>query len=119
MAKYDETRVVKAIIKYRGHITNIAKACGVSRHGFYDWLEKYPVVAEALADIKETILDEAEQALEVKATSGSLGALKFLLENKGKDRGYSNTQNLNVQQNAPLEINFNEVTERKPIDDAT
>lgn len=103
--KINPSEIAEAIKKYRGVVSRIHPALGMSHDTFYKLLKKHPSLKEALDEAREThtleLVDGAENAL-VKALSQddmsiALKAAMYVLNNKGRDRGY-NHPNAEVKQ---------------------
>lgn len=82
----------EAITNTFGCITTIAKRLQVSRTGLYKFLDRNPELKSLIEDEKEFLLDVAESKLFEKVINGDLSAIKYLLDNKGRGRGYGQQQ---------------------------
>ena len=87
MAKRRE-EVVTAIAKGLGIKTTIAKDLDISRTTLDAWILADEVIASAFDDAQEIPLDAAEHQLIVQVRAGDIKAIKYLLDAKGKSRGY-------------------------------
>lgn len=68
--------------------TEANEAIGVNRSTIWRWIKNDPSFAEAVRQIEEEALDEAEGQLMQLVRGGELGAIKFFLKTKGRSRGY-------------------------------
>jgi hypothetical protein len=68
--------------------TEANEAIGANRSTVWRWIKTDPAFAEAVREIEEEALDEAEGQLMQLVRGGELGAIKFLLKTKGRSRGY-------------------------------
>jgi hypothetical protein len=68
--------------------TEANEAIGANRSTVWRWIKSDPAFAEAVHQIEEEALDEAEGQLMQLVRGGELGAIKFLLKTKGRSRGY-------------------------------
>jgi hypothetical protein len=81
------------------HMT--CKALNVSRATFYKWKNDDEEFAEAVKDLEEGDIDNAETALKKQIMDGNTAAIIFYLKTKGKSRGYVEKQEYHVNQVAP------------------
>ncbi len=70
----------------------MARSLGIRRRPFYNYLGKFPKVAEAWDDTWGAATDALEGVAFKLAKEGNVPLLMFLLRTIGKDRGYSYTQ---------------------------
>lgn len=105
-ATYDE--IVEAIKKAKGRITYASKYLNVHPETLYRRMEKDPRIKEAL-DLERknfdlTLLDAAENTLlyaiskQETDLNNALKSTFFILNNKGKERGYSIKNNPNYNE---------------------
>ena len=83
--EWDVEQVVEAAKKARGYVSHAARLLGCSRNTFYEYMAKYPEVAQALEDEREAGLDDAELSLRRQVLAGEGWAVCFTLRGK---RGY-------------------------------
>jgi len=87
----------------------IASAClkfGISRQTYYNWYNSNKEFAEECENIIELNIDIAESALYDKIQNGDLTAIIFYLKTKGRGRGYSEKQEIEIKQrNTKFELN--------------
>jgi hypothetical protein len=100
--------VIQALEKTLGVVTSACKSVGIGRTQFYTWLKEDPKFKKEVNDIKNIALDFAESQLHKQIKDGSTAATIFYLKTKGKERGYVER----VEQ----EINFTEKPIFKGID---
>lgn len=67
----------------------ICARLGCSRQTLDNYLERYPDLKLLVADECETLVDAAESKLSVALNNGDMRAILFVLETKGKGRGWS------------------------------
>lgn len=58
----------EAMIKYRGNLSQVARAFSVSRHAVYDWMKKNPEYKEVLDDARGEFLDDVISTARLLAT---------------------------------------------------
>jgi len=86
--RYTAADYAEALRAARGLISVAARRLGVSRRAVYNAIERHKVVAEALDEARETVIDTAEGQLFMHVANGNLKAVMFLLRTLGKSRGY-------------------------------
>ena len=74
--------------KNYGMITATLKECKVHDQTWARWRKRVKGFSEAYEAILERVLDKAEIKLCQKVDSGDMKAISYLLDNKGKRRGY-------------------------------
>jgi hypothetical protein len=85
---------IKAYQEAFGNITVSAKAAGIDRRTYTNWIKSDPEFKAAIDAIEpdELIIDFAENALMKKISKGDTTAIIFTLKTKGKKRGYVERQ---------------------------
>ena len=91
-----EAEVIEAIAQGLGIKTSIAKRLGVGRSTIDKWIEASPTIAAAFDNALELLLDTAEHKLIEQVLGGDLKAIRYLLDTKGKARGYGQPNRLLV-----------------------
>jgi hypothetical protein len=81
--------VISTLNKMGGLKTATAEALGVSRSTLYRFLDAHPEIEEALTDIDEQIKDLAESKMLTLLRAGDAQTVRWYLETKAKDRGYT------------------------------
>ena len=84
--------MINAIREADGFVTKAAELCQVSRTTFYNYLEKFETVKDALVDVREGRHDFVENKLMEAISSGNITAIIFYLKTQCKDRGYVERQ---------------------------
>ena len=100
--------MLKALEKSLGVVTVACRKSEIPRSTFYKWLNEDEDFAKEVLDIENIALDFAESQLHKQIKDGSTAATIFYLKTKGKERGYVER----VEQ----EINFTEKPIFKGID---
>ena len=86
--KYTQEEMIEALEESKGLIAPAARALGCSRDTIRSYLEEYTAVAQAKADMREAVTDEAELSLYEAIKRGEAWAVCFYLKCMAKDRGY-------------------------------
>jgi hypothetical protein len=93
-----KSRILEIIKKKKGVVTQICSALKIDWKTYHKHIYKNPELKEALdiarQDYDETICDLAETTLmrvlkQQEDLSASISSAKFVLNNKGKSRGYT------------------------------
>jgi hypothetical protein len=88
-------------------IGKAADECGITSSTFREFKQFDPQYAEAVQDLLEPMLDIIESALITAAKNGDMKAIHFYLKHKGQSRGYSDSNNKQVEEKKPMkQINF-------------
>ncbi|MBI5727553.1 MAG: hypothetical protein HY965_06850 [Ignavibacteriales bacterium] len=83
-----KARILAAIPDSGGIIKTIAEKAGVAWHTALKYIENDDKLHKAYKAESEALLDVAESQLIEKVKAGDMWAITFLLQKKGKDRGY-------------------------------
>ena len=101
-------RFLKFFDNNNGHISNTCKKLGISRQTYYDWCEEDENFKLECLNVKESIIDETEDELRKLIKAGNPTAIIFKLKTQGKDRGYSERNELELIR--PIEeIDFEDI----------
>ena len=102
--KVTKVKAIMAIYNARGVLAKAADELGVTRRTLYNYMQRWPDLARAYEDAQERLLDLAENVLVGAMQRGSLPAAMFVLKTKGKDRGYTERQE--VKDVTEIEVNI-------------
>lgn len=91
--------VVEALYQAGGVQSHAAKLLGMSKEAIWNRVNRSPRLQEAVREAKEITLDLAETELMKKIKAGHIAAIIFYLKCQGKDRGYIEKQELDVNAN--------------------
>ena len=94
-------KLIDALAKKRGNITEACKAANIGRQTYYDWKDKDKDFKQACEDAEESLLDKSEDKLMELIEGGNVIATIFHLKTKGKKRGYVEKQEVEV--NKPID----------------
>lgn len=94
-------RMVAALEKSLGIVTNAAKAVGISRNTHYRWMKEDTDYKKSVNDLDNVALDFAESKLHESIFEGNIAAIIFFLKTKGKVRGYIERQELDIKTDKP------------------
>jgi hypothetical protein len=88
MPKYAIDQVIEALRAHHGLLVLTAGALGCNRQTLYNYAQRYPAVAEAIAEERERLVDLAEQGLIHHLREESPWAIALVLKTLGRTRGY-------------------------------
>lgn len=114
--KFDENKkaILEALLKNASHITKACAAVNISRQTFYNYIRDDEAFKQAVIDLEELLLDDAESYLRKQMTgyrtpdgkevTPDTTAIIFFLKTKGKKRGYIERHEWTGADGAPLEM---------------
>jgi hypothetical protein len=88
VSKYSLHTVIEALRVHHGLLTLAADELGCSRQTLYNYVVRYPAVAEVLREERERFVDLAEQGLHDHLRDRSPWAIGLVLRTLGRSRGY-------------------------------
>ena len=102
----NKARVLEMLEKSLGVITTACKAANISRQSFYRYVNEDEEFASKVRDIENVSLDYAESQLFTLMKGGNAASVIFYLKTKGRNRGYIENpqQQVNIQANGELNI---------------
>lgn len=95
--KCTKGKLLKAIDGTNGIVSDVARRCGVCVSTVYNYLERYPDVAERLEVERGKLLDLGERELVKQVKRGNIKAIMFLLERRGASRGWGVRQDVELR----------------------
>ena len=102
--RYTAQQVIDALRKARGIMAVAAKLLGCTRYTVYNYIARYPTVAKAYQEQRDTIVDIAEGKLVAMLDAGEWPAVKYTLSTLGRNRGYVERQELSGPEGGPILI---------------
>jgi len=87
--KIGQKKVIQALQEADGILYQAAENLGCSRQAIYNYINKYPKVAEAYDEANETNIDAVESKLMTLIKGGNVPSTIFFLKTKGRSRGYT------------------------------
>lgn len=82
----------EALKACRGNITKASEMLGITRATLYRFIEENPELEVVRTEAREAMIDVAEDKLTVAVERGELKAVMFYLRTQGKERGYTERQ---------------------------
>ena len=83
------TVVSNALRQCFGNMAAAARTLGIDRTTIFRFVKKHPELTECIETMRETMLDNAETALNKAILSGESWAVCFYLKTQGRRRGYT------------------------------
>lgn len=84
----DKEEFIKAYVASTGNVSTACNKANCSRAVYYKWMKEDPEFKERINEVDEGQLDFAETKLKQHIMEGNLTATIFYLKTKGRDRGY-------------------------------
>lgn len=100
--KFTPQQVADTITEAHGLVSRAAKMLGCTVKTVYNYIEKFPEVAEARHEAREAMKDVGEASLWKKVSEGEGWAVCFYLKCQAKDRGYVERQEIEHQGAVPV-----------------
>lgn len=85
---YTTDEIIRALRENRGLVTKASKALGCNNQTIYNRINSVEKVKTALKEIREDLIDVAEDGLADHADAKEPWAIKMILNTIGFDRGY-------------------------------
>ena len=98
--------MIVALEQSLGVVTTACKTTDIPRSTFYKWVSEDKEFAKEVKDINNIALDFAESQLHKQMKEGNTSATIFYLKTKGKCRGYIERQELDVDGDFNLVVEF-------------
>lgn len=87
-ARVDDEQLKEALQQSNGNISHAARSMGISRNAIHQHVNASEELRQILADARQTMLDEAENALLAAVREKQGWAVCFTLKTIGQERGY-------------------------------
>jgi hypothetical protein len=94
--------MLDALERSLGIVSTACEKAGISRQTHYNWLKDDAEYKEAVRAIEERTIDFAESHLHALIKDKNPAATIFFLKTKGKNRGYVERQEIEVNEPRPL-----------------
>ena len=94
--------MLDALERSLGIVSTACEKAGISRQTHYNWLKDDPEYKEAVRAIEERTIEFAESHLHALIKDKNPAATIFFLKTKGKNRGYVERQEIEVNEPRPL-----------------
>lgn len=104
--------VAAMLREHRGNLARTATALAISRGSLVSRVQANPPLQEIVAELRENILDKAEDNIFKEVEQGDAAASRFVLQTLGKDRGWVTRQENSNKE--PLEITVRTFSDKVP-----
>ena len=98
--------LIKALEKNLGLVTQSCKEVRVDRQTHYRYMREDPEYKRRVDEINEITIDFVERKLFEKIEEGEEKCILFFMKYKGKDRGYTDRQEIDITTNGKIKIQF-------------
>lgn len=96
-----EDDTIVSIYQKKGcNMSATAAALNITRKTLYEWRKKNSELDERMKDAEESLIDFSESKLLESINDGNLTAIIFHLKTKGRNRGYVEKSEQDIQVNA-------------------
>lgn len=106
LGHYKQSLIVTTLRKYKGKLSSVATALGVSLLTVQGYVKKSKVLQEILISFNEAELDNAEEKLQKQIEKENLSAIQFYLKCKGKDRGWTEKSEMSIELSKPITFKY-------------
>ena len=90
--------------KKAANMSATAIALGVSRTTLYEWRQKDPKLDAMMHEVEESLIDFTESKLLAQIKDDNMTAIIFHLKTKGKKRGYTEGEEVEIKQTNNLDL---------------
>lgn len=103
-SKTSDKTIAAALVKAMGNVSLAARHLRMERTGISVRISKSLYLQQILHDARESMVDNAESALNRSVLSGEAWAVCFTLKTQGKARGYVERQEVRQVESIQVEI---------------
>jgi hypothetical protein len=116
-----EEEIIEALIASHGLISRAATMLGMKTQSLQARIRDHQNLQDAMKEARESFKDLAEHKLYEHVDSGSLDAIKYTLSHIGRDRGYGDSQEINMNANVNADVDLTVLTmeELKKLNELT
>jgi hypothetical protein len=107
MRQTKKQKLLNALEKSHGVVTQACKTAGVSRAQYYRYLQSDDKFRDAVDDIQESAIDFVESQLFKQIQEGNITGQIFYLKTKGKNRGYIEKTQIQQETTGSISFEFN------------
>ena len=100
--EHSKKALLEALEKSLGVVTTACKIVGVGRTTYYEWYKTDKEFQKAVKELKNVALDFAESQLHKQIADNNTAATIYFLKTQGKDRGYTEKQEITITERKPL-----------------
>jgi hypothetical protein len=107
--KYTKKEIIAALIASKGMVYVAAGKLECAANTIYRFAEKYPEVKEAMKQERGLRVDIAELHLHNAVQRGEPWAVSLTLKTIGKDRGYTERQEITGTDGGAIQVDINDL----------
>lgn len=96
--------IVDVYSKKAANMSATAIALGCSRTTLYEWRQNDPKLDAMMKEVEESLIDFTESKLMEQIKDANLTAIIFHLKTKGKKRGYTEGEEVELKQTNDLDL---------------
>ena len=115
--KYSVDQIAEALRACDGLLTPTARRLKIAYQTLKNYMLRHPELEDVVEEADEDMVDLSESKLKKHIKAGSLDAVKYHLDRKGKRRGYVRQQEIAGVVDKPLNISIVPATGHKEEDD--
>jgi hypothetical protein len=105
-SRQNKLRLVEAMHKSLGIVTQACAAVGVHRDTYYEYYKKDAEFKRQIDDIQNVALDFVEGQLFKQINKGEVSSTIFYLKTKGKNRGFVERSEVEVAEVKSFKVGF-------------
>lgn len=102
VTQVENVEIYESLVRQKGNLAKVSEELGLRRSNLKARIDKEPDLVALLDDIRQSLLDTAEQNVFSAVESNDQAASQFVLRTIGKDRGY--TTGVAGDKGAPIEV---------------
>ena len=106
IGSFQQSVLLKEVNFRRGNLSAAAKALGITKVTMEKYVTKSKPLQELCKSIMDEEIDHVEQQLHGQIDKGNLQAILFYLKCKGRDRGWIEKTDINVDMTKPITFKY-------------
>ena len=114
MAKPTKKKLIELAFTYCGVMTDIAKACGVTRQTVNNWKNKDPMFKQALENGNDHLVDLAISGLKHLLEKNSERSVHYTLDRLARDKGFG--QLIQIKDVKKFEDQFEDMSDKELLE---
>lgn len=99
-------KFLKWLLDSKGMLTKACRKSQIPMQQYRSWMQSDPDFVQAVTEVRDTIMDSVEEKLIESAEEGSMPAISYFLDARGKDRGYGKTSGDKEQESSELDLSL-------------